>query len=334
MNASSTIIPAGTAPFRVLLAQRNALSDSLNEDDWTDEAAAVVCDDIDRLETTIIGHPATTADDALAKLVTLAQIAASERQIDDHEPISAIADAQRHFGLGRLDPADTMLVEPAPPIATDETILNAYAARRREFEENYHLDMTAEQSDAYFARIDACEAVIHGTPATTIAGVLAKLRVTFVHQTGELWSDRAIHDPTHSVFVEGLATSNSFARQTWSAIEDLARIGGVDLAAQGQAVTALVPFEALRLEYLALDHQVNTTITDADSDPRFTTMQARMKQIGHEVVTRPSRSGDDAKAKMQFMLDTASIGVPLDGEEAHLLIKDAARFLLGEEAGA
>jgi len=332
MNALTTI--AGTAPFRVLLAQRNALSDRLNEGTWTDEAAAVVCGDIDRLETAIIDHPATTADDALVKLVTLAQIAASERQIDDHEAISAIADAQRHFGLGWLDPADTMLVEPAPPIATDETILNAYAARRREFEENYHLDMTAEQSDAYFARIDACEAVIHGTPATTIAGVLAKLRVTFVHQTGDLWSDRAIHDPTHPVFVEGLATSNSFARQTWSAIEDLARIGGIDLAAQGQALTALVPFEALRLEYLALYHQVNTTITDADSDPRFATMQARMKQIEHEVVTRPSRSADDARVKMRFMLDTASIGIPLDGEEAHILIKDTARFLLGEGAGA
>ncbi len=106
-----------------------------------------------------------------------------------------------------------MLIEAAPPIATNETILNAYAARRREFKENYHLDMTAAQSDAYFARIDACEAVIHGMPATTIAGLLAKLRVTFVHQIGELWSDRAIHDRTHPVFVEGLVTSNSFARQ-------------------------------------------------------------------------------------------------------------------------
>jgi len=95
-----------------------------------------------------------------------------------------------------------------------------------------------------------------------------------------------------------------------------------------------VPFEALRLEYLALDHQVNTTITDADSDPRFTTMQLRMKQIEHEVVTRASRSVDDARVKMQFMFDTASIGIPLEGEEAHILIKDAARFLLGEEADA
>ncbi len=50
MNASTTIIPAGAAPLRVLLTERNALSDRLNEGAWTDEAAAVVCNDIDRLE--------------------------------------------------------------------------------------------------------------------------------------------------------------------------------------------------------------------------------------------------------------------------------------------
>ena len=141
-------------------------------------------------------------------------------------------------------------------------------------------------------------------------------------------------DPRHPDFVAGLADAGIYTRMKWSAIEDLARIGGVDLATQGQAVTATVPFEALRMEYLSLDHRVNITITDADSDPRFATMQARMKQIEHEVVTRPSRSADDARVKMRFMLDTASIGIPLDGEEAHILIKDAARFLLGEEAGA
>lgn len=335
MNAPINITPADTVPLRVLLAERNALSDRLNEGAWTDEAAAVVCDDVDRLEAAIINQPAATADDAVVKLVTLAQIAASDREIEDREAISVIADARRHLGLGWLDPAHAAFVDPTLPVpVTDDAILNAYAARRREFEQNYHLDMTTEESDAYFNRIDACEAVIHGIPATTIAGVLAKLRVTFMHQTGELWSDRAINDPTHPVFVEGLATAGTFARQAWSAIEDLARIGGVDLSAQGCAVEAVMPFEALRLEYLALDDQMKTTITDADSDPRFATMQARMKQIEHEVTTRPSRSVDDARVKMRFMLDTASIGIPLDGEEAHILIKDAARFLLGEGAGA
>jgi hypothetical protein len=334
MNAPTTLIPAGTAPFRVLLSQRNALSDRLNEGAWTDEAAAVVCDDIDRLEAAIINHPAATTDDAIVKLVTLAQIAASEREIDDHEAVSAIADAQRHFGLGWLDPAHRALVTPAPPVATDEVILRAYAARRREYEQNYHRDMTNPEGDAYFARIDACEAVIHAAPATTIEGVLAKLRVTFVHQTGQPWSDRAVADVNHPAFVEGLLGCDDVDRQAWSVIEDLARMAGINLATQGQYVAVLVPFEALRLEYLALDHQVKTTITDADSDPRFATMQARMKQIEHEVVIRPCQSVVDAKTKMQFMLETANVGVPLDGEEAHVLIKDAARFLIGEEAGA
>lgn len=334
MNAPTTLIPAGTAPFRVLLSQRNALSDRLNEGAWTDEAAAVVCDDIDRLEAAIISHPAATTDDAIVKLVTLAQIAASEREIDDHEAINAIADAQRYFGLGQLDPAHAGLVDPAPPIATDEVILSAYAARRREYEQNYHRNMTNEESDAYFTRIDACEAVIHGTPATTIEGVLAKLRVTLVHQTGQPWSDRAVADVNQPAFVEGLLGCDDVDRQAWSVIEDLARMAGIDLATQGQAVSALVPFEALRLEYLALDHQVKTTITDADNDPRFAVMQTRMKQIEQEVVTRPCQSTADARTKTRFMVDTAGIGITLDGEEAHILIKDAARFLIGEEAGA
>ncbi len=130
--------------------------------------------------------------------------------------------------------ADMTRLSAPQPQGDDGAILDAFAGRRREFEESYHLEMATEQSNAYFDRCDAYEAVIHGTPATTIAGVIAKLRVTFLHQTGELWSDRAVMDPAHPVFVEGLAGAGIFVRQAWSAIEDLARIGAIDLSEQGR----------------------------------------------------------------------------------------------------
>lgn len=115
----------------------------------------------------------------------------------------------------------------------DHAICDAYAARRREFEENYHVDMTLEQEEAYFDRLHTREAVILNTTATTIEGVLAKLRVAFLHQEPSAWSDRAITDPSHPDFVAGLSAADIGDRLAWSAIEDLARIGGVDLAAQG-----------------------------------------------------------------------------------------------------
>jgi len=130
--------------------------------------------------------------------------------------------------------ADMARMSVAQPQGDDRAILDAFAGRRREFADNYDSDMTTEESNAYFDRCDAYEAMIHGTPATTIAGVVAKLRVTFLHQTGELWSDRAIMDPAHPVFVKGLAGAGIFVRQAWSAIEDLARIGAIDLSEQGR----------------------------------------------------------------------------------------------------
>lgn len=243
MNMATTSAPAtmqdtATAPLRAILAERNALSAWFNEpareiDDDPDGAAAAICSDIDRLEAAIIKRRASTQDDAVVKLVTLAQIAASEREIEETEAVSALVDARRHLGLGYLHPAYSSVAEAEAPVSSDQPLIDAFAARRQEFEAAYDIDMTREDEDSYFARLEAHERVINDTPATSVEGVIAKLRIAFMHQVGSAWSDRAIMDPSHSDFVAGLAEADIYTRMKWAAIEDLARLGGVDLAEQG-----------------------------------------------------------------------------------------------------
>jgi hypothetical protein len=118
-------------------------------------------------------------------------------------------------------------------LQTDEALLSAFAARGREFEATEGVHLAGDQEDAYFARVDAAEAALIGNRATTIEGVLAKLRVAFLHQTGEDWSDLAISNTKLPKFTDGLALSDMYTRLAWAAIEDLARLAGVSLAEQG-----------------------------------------------------------------------------------------------------
>jgi hypothetical protein len=119
------------------------------------------------------------------------------------------------------------------PLSADAPLLAAFATRRHEFEAADKGPWTAEQEDAYFARVDAAEMVLLANPATTIEGVIAKLRVAFMNQDGGDWSDLAISNTADPKFVEGLRMSGMYERMAWSAIEELARIGGVSLPEQG-----------------------------------------------------------------------------------------------------
>jgi hypothetical protein len=118
-------------------------------------------------------------------------------------------------------------------LQTDGPLLAAFARRRHEFEAADKGPWTAEQEDAYFGRVDAAEMVVLDTRATTLEGVIAKLRVAFMNQDGGDWSDLAISNVADPKFVEGLRMSGMYERMAWAAIEDLARIAGVSLAEQG-----------------------------------------------------------------------------------------------------
>ncbi len=118
-------------------------------------------------------------------------------------------------------------------LQTDSALLEAFARRRLEFEAADKGPWTAQQEDAYFGRVDAAELVLLNGRATTIEGVLARLRVAFMNQVGTSWSDLAISNTANPKFVEGLRMSGMYERMAWGAIQDLARIGGVNLAEQG-----------------------------------------------------------------------------------------------------
>jgi len=118
-------------------------------------------------------------------------------------------------------------------LQTDIALLEAFETRRKQFEATEGRDLSAYEETAYFGRIDAADMVLLNDRATTVEAVLAKLRVAFMHQVGEDWSDLAISNTKHSRFTEGLALSDMYTRMAWSAIEDLAHIAGVSLAEQG-----------------------------------------------------------------------------------------------------
>lgn len=119
-------------------------------------------------------------------------------------------------------------------LQADEALLAAYAGCRREMEGAFQGDaMSRVEEDAYFARLDVFEMTLFDAPAMTLEGVLAKLRVAYSRLNPEAWSDHAIVNPCAPAFQDGMRMSGLFEQIMWAAIEDLARIGGVNLAEQG-----------------------------------------------------------------------------------------------------
>ncbi|MEG8045773.1 hypothetical protein QP175_05810 [Sphingomonas aerolata] len=119
-------------------------------------------------------------------------------------------------------------------LQTDKALLTAYAGLRSSATDWYaHGARNDERDEARNATVLHLEEVVWKNRATTLEGVLARLRVTFKHISGEAWSDRALVDPTHAEFRAGLANAGGNDQMLWSAIEDLARIAGVSLAEQG-----------------------------------------------------------------------------------------------------
>jgi hypothetical protein len=119
-------------------------------------------------------------------------------------------------------------------LQTDRDLLTAYAGLRSSATDWYaHGACNDERDEARDATVLQLEEVVWKNRATTLEGVLARLRVTFQHISGEAWSDRALVDPTHAEFRAGLANAGGNDQMLWSAIEDLARIAGVSLAEQG-----------------------------------------------------------------------------------------------------
>jgi hypothetical protein len=119
-------------------------------------------------------------------------------------------------------------------LQTDGSLLAAYAGCRTEMKFGKATsEITAAEEDAYWERLGAHEEVLTETRATTIEGVIAKLRVAFSRNNADAWSDHAVMNPSIAEFRDKLRLAGMFERMAWSAVEDLARIGGINLAEQG-----------------------------------------------------------------------------------------------------
>ncbi|NTS64187.1 hypothetical protein HRV97_03295 [Sphingomonas sp. HHU CXW] len=156
--------------------------------------------------------------------IKLKLIAAGEewRLVQDRTITAKIAADARRFGRH------------GAYLQSDAELLVAFAACRAEMVSYQESGpQTREEDDAADERVLKHEAVIHASQASTLEGVIAKLRLSFQHTVGEAWSDRAVADPAEAEFRAGLAGAGAFHQLLWSSVEDLARIAGVNLSEQG-----------------------------------------------------------------------------------------------------
>jgi hypothetical protein len=152
------------------------------------------------------------------------------------EVMKHLANDARRFGrLGAFIQGDAELLSAFSELRSDEEHWFAFGPDLEGHPWNTAADV----------RRAAAEDLIFTARATTIEGVLVKLRQVFPTFAEEAWSDHAMVDPRHPDFVAGLREADGRIRQLWSAIDDLAKLGGVDLASMGASkspkVSPLVP---------------------------------------------------------------------------------------------
>ncbi|WP_260597838.1 hypothetical protein [Sphingomonas endolithica] len=118
----------------------------------------------------------------------------------------------------------------------DEALNKAFAGLRREmidYQTRPAVEDPRIEDDKADARVDALEKVIYDARCKTIEGVVAKLRIGFQHAVESSYGDLALLNPSSPEFVEGLRMGDMSHQMLWAAIEDLARIAGLNLAEQG-----------------------------------------------------------------------------------------------------
>lgn len=121
-------------------------------------------------------------------------------------------------------------------LQADAALLTAFRLRAAEAA-YWLLDDRPAATDEIEKRSNAivveAEAVLFGTAATTVEGVIAKLRTLYPHISQDAFAEHAVTNPRHRDFRAGLKVADGNDQVLWGCIEDLARISGVNLAEQG-----------------------------------------------------------------------------------------------------
>jgi hypothetical protein len=241
-------------------------------------------------------------------------------------------------------------------IQGDADLLSAYADCRRGTEQWLAPERQTNEpsSDEAPDQMDEAENVVAAARATTIEGVLAKLRVAF-KGIGVAWSEHAVVDPAHPAFRSGLASSDWYTRLVWGAIDDLAKLGGVDLASMGAdgraPVAPLVPAAAAveprdagpphptadkTAGLRSILNERNATLGQLEApdlaDEAEKAICSRISELEERLLETPATSSDDVMAKLLLIAHIVSEGSEPTEQLAAKVLAEARGLGVAEAA--
>ena len=253
-------MPDGVAKFKRTLVRCGILPPENGEDEqlhdawqrWKTAALELNATDVDDLEEVdvpayamldaadeaIILTPAVSPAGALAKLRRALHLSTTagwvETAILERNDTALYSRAEELDNVSRLVIDAIAVFAPIADSQTDKPLLDAFSTVADGIRSLRSLPYKAPdaQAQAIYAWMDPATMALKDQRATTIEGVLAKLRHGFQGSIDEAWGDHAVLDPTCEEFKNGLAIGDLFPQIIWSAIEDLARIAGLSLKDQ------------------------------------------------------------------------------------------------------
>ncbi len=175
---------------------------------------------------------------------------------------------------------------------------------------------------AHSNRVSSTNQKLIDSPAATTEGVLAKLRVAFANCSLMSWAQLALQDPRSDTFREGLRSASPDERIMWSAIDDLARIAGIDL---GGPISTPAPSQHAawlteRNDLLASADRSEAGVSDDEA-------LSRIDRLDSTILGTPATSADDVIAKLVMIAQVQAEGAGSALPELAMLVREAKAHL-------
>lgn len=272
--------------------------DERNRDNWCNRSDTIVA---------LLKTPAPSSAELAVKLKLFA--AEEVHALDCASEVTAqmAADARRFGGQG-------------PYLQPDRALLAAVADRVK-LEGTWPDGENDDEWTRHSHRVRDNAALVQ-QPALTVEGVLAKLKVAFTTDAIMAWAQHALTDPSCDEFRKGLSESGGSEPLFWSAIEDLARIAGIDLG--GPA--AVLP----KSQHTAWLNERNDLLEKADRSEADVSDEAaldRINQLDALIADTPATSADDMIAKLLLATQVHAEGMDLPVIRAGALVREAKAHL-------
>lgn len=272
--------------------------DRLNTDNWCNRSDTIVA-----LLKTPAPSPAELA--VKLKLFTNDEVYA----LDTVAEVTArmAADARRFGGQGAyLQPDRALLAAVAERVTLEKT----WPDEENDAEWTRHARRVRDNGDMV------------NQPALTVEGVLAKLKVAFTTDAIMAWTQHALTDPSCPEFRKGLRESGGSEPLFWSAIEDLARIAGIDLGGPAASLPSS-EHSAWLNERNDLLEQADRSEADVSDDEAL----SRINRLDARIINTPATSAEDVIAKLVMAIEVQAEGANIASEEAAVLVREAKAHL-------